>query len=121
MLPAGTLFEIERVGQTVVLTPVADLREMEYQRIETSAEDVFRLLRTGPSKNVVIDFSRTDSYGSTALGFFARLWRRVCDRGGRMAFCNVSAHEREVLRVTRLDGLWPICPSRQEAMKAVEG
>jgi hypothetical protein len=54
------------------------------------------------------------------MGFFARLWRRVCERGGRMAFCNVSDHEREIMRVTRLDGLWPICPSRQEAIKAVE-
>jgi hypothetical protein len=38
-----------------------------------------------------------------------------------MAFCNVSAHEREILRATNLDQLWPICPSRSAALTAVGG
>jgi hypothetical protein len=38
-----------------------------------------------------------------------------------MAFCNVSEQEREVLAVTRLDGIWPICRSRGEALQAVRG
>jgi hypothetical protein len=38
-----------------------------------------------------------------------------------MAFCGVSDHEREILKVTKLDGLWPICDSREEALKAVQG
>jgi hypothetical protein len=38
-----------------------------------------------------------------------------------MAFCGVSDHEREILKVTNLDGLWPICSSREEALKAVQG
>jgi hypothetical protein len=36
-----------------------------------------------------------------------------------MAFCNVSDHEREILKVTKLDSLWTICGSREEAMQAV--
>jgi hypothetical protein len=36
-----------------------------------------------------------------------------------LAFCNVSAHERELLTVTGLDTLWPIYPSREEAIRAV--
>jgi anti-anti-sigma factor len=69
---------------------------------------------------VVLDFRKTDYYGSTALGFFVKLWKRVRDRDGRMAFCGVSDHEREILRVTHLDGMWPICSSREEAVQAVE-
>ncbi len=33
-----------------------------------------------------------------------------------MAFCNVSSHEQEVLRLTRLDTLWPICSTREQAL-----
>jgi anti-anti-sigma factor len=58
---------------------------------------------------VVLDFSRTDFYGSTALASFVRLWKRASGHGGRMAFCCVSQHEREILAVTRLDSLWPVC------------
>jgi anti-anti-sigma factor len=115
------LFEVEREGDVVVVTPTADLREFEYQDIEAAAQGLLDLLGTAGAKGVVLDFHRTDSYGSAALGFFLRLWKRVSGQGGRMAFCNVSEHEREVLAVTRLDGIWPICRSRGEALQAVRG
>jgi anti-anti-sigma factor len=68
-----------------------------------------------------MDFHKTDYYGSTALAFFLKLWKRVRNRNGRMAFCNISDHEREILTVTQLDRLWPIYLSREEATKAVKG
>jgi anti-anti-sigma factor len=118
--PTG-IFAVEREGDTLVLTPQADLRELAFPQLEAGARDVFDLLASGAARNVVLDFRRTDYYGSTALEFFVRLWKRVRERGGRMAFCNVSAHEQEVLRLTNLDRLWPLCPSREAALEAVTG
>jgi anti-anti-sigma factor len=118
---AGGVFEVEQGGDTIVVVPAVDLRECDYQRIERGAESILHLLNGSGIKNVVMDFHRTDYYGSTALGFFVKLWKRVKQQGGRMAFCNVSAHEREILQVTQLDRLWPICPSRAEALAAVKG
>ena len=114
-------FEVEREGQTLLVTASTDLRELDYPTIEAGARDILHLLGNGTIKNVVLDFHKTDYYGSTALGFFVKLWKRVTDCNGRMAFCGVSDHEREILKVTHLDGLWPICPSREEALKAVQG
>jgi anti-anti-sigma factor len=121
MATATGAFEVEREGQTLIVTPLTDLRELDYLEIEAGARDVLHLLGNGTIKNVVMDFYRTDYYGSTALGFFVKLWKRVRDRNGRMAFCGVSDHEREILKVTNLYGLWPICSSRDEATKAVQG
>ena len=121
MATATGAFEFEREGQTLVVTARTDLRELDYPEVEAGARDILHLLGNGTIDNVVLDFHRTDYYGSTALGFFVKLWKRVRERGGRMAFCGVSDHEREILRITRLDGLWPICPSRQEALQAVRG
>jgi anti-anti-sigma factor len=70
-------------------------------------------------KQVVLDFHETDYFGSTAVGFFLRLWKQLRGRGGRLAFCNVSEHERDILQVTGFDRLWPICASREEALQAV--
>ena len=70
-------------------------------------------------KNVVIDFRRTDYYGSTALAFLVKRWQKVSRQKGHMAFCNVSDHEREVLRITSLDHCRPICSSRAEALEVV--
>jgi hypothetical protein len=36
-----------------------------------------------------------------------------------MVFCNVSRQEMKLLRHPKLDGLWPICSSRETAIAAV--
>jgi stage II sporulation protein AA (anti-sigma F factor antagonist) len=121
MATATQVFELERQGLTLIVTVQSDLRESAYPEMEAAARDILHLLGNGTINNVVLDFRKTDYYGSTALGFFVRLWKRVRERGGRMAFCSVSDHEREILKVTRLDDLWPICSSREEALKVVQG
>lgn len=119
MVTATGPFEVEREGQTLIVTPLADLRELDYQEIEAGARDILHLLEKGTIKNVVLDFHRTDFFGSTALGFFVNLWKRVRNRDGVMAFCGVADHQREILKVSNLDGLCPLCSSRAEALLAV--
>ena len=63
------------------------------------------------------DFADTDYYGSTALGLFMKLWKRVQTANGSMVFCNTSPHEREVLELTRLNNLWPVFGTREEAIQ----
>jgi anti-anti-sigma factor len=106
-------------GDTLVITPAADLREFEFEQIEAAAEETLAELKSGAVRNVVIDFRKTDFYGSTALAFFVKLWKRVKSRGGQLAFCNVSVHEREILEITRLNTLWPICDSLTAALERV--
>jgi anti-anti-sigma factor len=113
------LFEIERQGDTIIVVPQINLRELDYPRIEAGASDILNMLDGTSTKHVVLDFHKTDYYGSTALGFFVKLLKRVRSRNGRMAFCNVSDHEKEILQITGLHHSWPICASRQEALEAV--
>ena len=116
---AGGIFEIEPSDDTIIVVPAVDLRELNYQRIEEGARRILDLLNGTRIKNAVLDFHKTDYYGSCALGFFVKLWKRVRGKNGRMAFCNVSDHEKEILQITNLDHLWPICPSRSEAWEMV--
>ena len=117
---AAGIFEIEEEGDTIIVVPSVDLRELDYQRIETEAREILERLNDGSIKNVVLDFAKTDYYGSTALGFFLKLWKRVRCRNGRMAFCNVSDNEREILQITNRNKTWPILSSRNEALKVVK-
>ena len=113
------MFEIEKQGDVVIVTPERDLREFEFGEIEDEGMQLLRLLESREARNVVIDFSHTDYYGSTALSFFVKLWKRVRANGGKMAFCNVSAHELEILELTKLDTLWGLYGSRDEAVRQV--
>jgi anti-anti-sigma factor len=118
---AAGIFEIEQQNDTMIVVPLVDLRELNYQRIEAGTKEILELLNGTGIKYVILDFGKTDYYGSTALGFFLKLWKTVRDRNGRMAFCNVSNHEKEILQVMKLDHLWPNCSSRNEALEAIRG
>ena len=116
---AEGLYEIERRDDTIVVTPFADLRELDFDYIEAAAVKTLARLSGSGAKNLVLDFRNTDYYGSSALGLFVNLWKRVKKHGGRMAFCNLSPHEKEILEITHLDHFWSTYPTRNEALAAL--
>lgn len=118
MMP-NQVFQFEQMDETAVLIPEQDLRELDFDALQSNSGALLDRLDQAHVKNVVIDFHKTDYYGSTALAFFVKLWKRLRQQGGRMAFCNVSPHEREILEATQLDTLWSICDSREDALAAV--
>jgi anti-sigma B factor antagonist len=115
------VFEVEFRGDTIIVTPVADLGESTEQRIAAWARDVLELLKGVAGGNVVVNCHKTELFGFAALRFFVRLWKLTRGRGGRMAFCNVAEGARRVLRMTELDRLWPVYSSSEEAVEGVGG
>ena len=113
------LFTLSRADHTIIVTPQRNLTEFDFTQIETEAAEILGQITKNGGPNVVVDFSKIDYTGSTALSFFTRLFKKTRCCGGEMAFCNVSPVEREVLQVTRLDTLWPICDSVDDALAAV--
>jgi anti-anti-sigma factor len=113
----AAMFEVERAGETIIFTPAVNLGELE--NVESNAGGVIEVLSDLSIKNLVMDFHKADYFGSSALALFVKLRKIVTGRNGCMAFCNLSEHELEILHVTRLDKLWTICESREQAMKAV--
>ncbi|MFV1967345.1 MAG: STAS domain-containing protein [Pirellulaceae bacterium] len=113
------MFDIQHQGDVVVVVPQYDLREFEFGQIELEGAEVLEILEQSRAKHAVFDFHKTDYYGSTALSFFVKVWKRVRANGGSMAFCNVSVHELEILELTKLNELWSLCNSRDEALDEV--
>lgn len=114
-------FEVGRVGAALVVTPLADLTELHYQAVESGAAGLLQALEDASVRDVVVDFHRAVYLGSTALGFLARLGRRVGKRGGRLALCHLSGPGEEALRAAALVRLWPAFGSRAEALAALGG
>lgn len=112
-------FEIERTSEAVVLIPQSNLSELEFEQFEAEAGPVLETLGQTPGTNVVVDFHKTDFFGSSALGFFMKLIHQVRKGNGRMVFCNLSDHEKEILRVTKTDTMCSICPTRAEAIESL--
>jgi anti-anti-sigma factor len=120
MNTASRMIEIERAGNVLILTPQRDLGEMDYQEIDREQEELLHELAKDPAiKGVIVDFGRTDQFGSTTLGMLTRLWQEVQKRDCRLALCGISEHESDVLSFTGLAGFWRSFRSREEAVEAV--
>ena len=53
------------------------------------------------------------------LGGLIKLWRSMTVVHGRLALCNVSPAEQDVLTATRLDSVWSVYPNRAAALAAL--
>jgi anti-anti-sigma factor len=105
-----------RDGDCMWVTPQtshADLcltPEMDALRGELDSSGIVR---------IVIDLSELPYFGSTLLDLLVVLWRRVARREGRLILYKPSAVGREVLSAARLDQLWPVAQTRDEAFQFV--
>ena len=70
-------------------------------------------------KRLVVDLQELPYFGSTVLDWLVQLWNRMKAKGGAMAACNVSRVGREVLSLARLDTLWKVVGTREEALDAL--
>ena len=113
------LFQWEVEGDTLILTPRMDLHDRELPRIEETRRDILNFLAKTPTKNVIIDFRATNYFWSSAARLFLRVKKEVYLRKGRMVLCNVSQPLNKILHHPKLHRQWPICSSREKAVKAI--
>ena len=118
-LREGQIFAREVLGKTLVLNPLIHLGSLNEPEISLETQDLLDLLNQSASANLVIDLANGDYLGTSMLGAMVKLWKRVSQRGGRLALCNVSESVVQVLRVTKLQTVWPIYASREQALTAV--
>jgi len=111
---------VEHDGEIVILIPDGDLGEFAVSEItDESGTTLFELHGESGWRHLIIDFRKTDYFGSSALGLFIRLWKRVQQHGGKMAVCNLSEHEKDLLKITRLTEFWSVCSDLDEAAALV--
>jgi anti-anti-sigma factor len=111
---------VEVVKDTIVVTPVRNIGELDYQRFYADVNGVIKLLEQKRASNVIIDFCRTRMFGSDAVYLFLKLRRQVQANRGRMALCGLSHYSMEILTVMGLERLWPVAATRCEAMSIVK-
>ena len=114
MVSARPLMDIELKTDAVVLTATRGLSEFDYDDLEQEGKAIARMLETMARPAVVIDLSRAEYVTSSVITLFLRLSR---SSPGRLALCALSDSATDILRVTRLEKMWPIYASKQEALE----
>ena len=112
-------FSLEECGDILIVTPQRNLGELDLLGMKDSCNHIGERFKSSNSKHVVLDLGTIDFFGSSALSLFIQLWTKVSETGGKMAVCNASSNERAILHHTRLDTIWPIFETKDDAIEAV--
>lgn len=106
-------FEFETNGEVTVV-------EVEGQLIVGNRQElkhrVLEELENGARK-FVIDFSKTGYIDSSGLGVLVSLSKKVREHGGELRLSSLNEDLQTLFELTKLDTLFVIAPSREEALK----
>src|SRR5258708_30177310 len=93
-LSQGQIFSREARGNTLVLNPLIHLGSLHEPEIAHETQELLDYInKADPNPtNLVIDLALGECLGTAILGAIVKLWKRVSQRGGRLALCNVSAN-----------------------------
>ncbi len=81
---------------------------------------VLKLLEQG-QKHIVLDFSRVRNVNSAGLGSLITLFSRTRSVGGEFILAAVPQNVRNLLHITRLDTVFVIADTLEEALKRLGG
>ena len=114
-------FAAERAGDVLCVVPLCDVTGVDQDAVQAGVAELLAMLADVKLRHVVFDFREVEYFGSAMLETMLTFWRHARSRGGRLAVCNLSQAEREVLATVKFDTLWPIGGSREDALRAVSG
>jgi anti-sigma B factor antagonist len=114
--------------------PVSVVQEKDVRVVEfTSAKilDEANITEIGATLNIlidevaspklVLDFANVDHLSSAALGMLINANNRVKQRNGQLRLTNIKPQIFEVFVITKLNKLFRILPTREEAMTSFIG
>ncbi len=113
------VFTIERHGDLRLFIATPALETIDAALESQVASVLLSPLKELESPLVVFDLTSVNYFGSMFLSLLLRCWKLTNSRGGMMALCGVSTHAKELLRLTALDIIFPMYPTRKEAMEAL--
>lgn len=111
------LFKTEDLGDVIVVRPVRNMGEYEIADSVTPAFDTLVAMTT--DRNVVLDLSGTDYFGSSTIGLFLQFVKHVHAQERKIAFCRLSSHEQEIAGITHINQLLNVKDSLAEAIDFV--
>lgn len=97
-----------------------------YDNIDETAmtqlrKELTELARDVTPPRLVFDMQGVSFFGSSFIELLFIVGRKLADRKGTFALCNLATHCAEVLHITHLDQVWTVRESRTEAVDAVKG
>lgn len=105
-----------RRTDNVVIIEFADRKILEELAIQEIGDELNKLVESEPGIRLLLDFSNVDHLSSAALGMLITLNNKVRDQNGTLRLANINKQIYEVFKITRLNKVFDIYPSADEAL-----
>jgi anti-sigma B factor antagonist len=95
-----------------------DRNILDEANIQIIGDEIAALVDSAASPKLVISFANVEHLSSAALGTLITINNRVRSRSGQLRLCNINPQIYEVFAITRLNKLFQIHQTTDEALKS---
>ena len=113
------LFQMNQAGPAIVVGVHDGVSSFADVEILDEMRGIAAQVREVKPAAVVVDFKGVEYFGSSMLEALRMLWSEVEQTGGQLILSGLSEVSREIVEISHFDRLWPVFPSRDEALAAV--
>ena len=107
-------FEVTKQGDVTVLDVEGQLIVGNRQELKQKVLEELE----GGERRFLIDFDRTGYIDSSGLGVLVSLSKKIREQGGELRLANLNEDLRTLFELTKLDTLFQISNSREEALSS---
>lgn len=116
MSNANQFLEFEDLNDITVVR-FLDSKILDETNIAQIGDRLFRLVDNDGKKKIVLDFANVEYLSSAALGKLITLDKKAKSQAGRLRMCNIKSGIYEVFAITRLNKVFDIRDSKEDALK----
>lgn len=117
-MSADSRIKVKRVDGVSQIEFV-DRNILDEGNIQLIGDEIGKLIDAEPGPKLVISFANVEHLSSAALGALITINNRVKGKGGQLRLAQIDPTIYEVFQITRLNKLFSIHETTQDAMKSL--
>ena len=110
---------IEYVNEDVIVATLTDEKILEESQIRALESSFLPLIEQNTPIRLVVDFSMVRFLTSSVLGLLIRISKKIYESEGTFRLCCIQPKIFEIFKITRLDKIFEIFPSREAALEGL--
>lgn len=103
---------------TARIVEFTDRKILEEISIAEIGDELSKLVQDNPGINLLLSFHQVEHLSSAALGMLITLNKLIGGKSGKLKLSEITPQIYEVFKITRLNKLFDIYDTRDEALKS---
>ncbi|HYE62528.1 MAG TPA: STAS domain-containing protein [Phycisphaerales bacterium] len=117
-MPPESRIRVKRIND-VTQVEFLDRNILDEGNIQVIGDEIAALVDATPNPKLLLSFANVEHLSSAALGTLITINNRVKQRQGQLRLSNIDPQIYEVFTITRLNKLFSIHPTAEEAIKSL--